>query len=444
MRKIAMIGAGGSVFPVRLIYDILSFPALQDSDLWLHDISAEGAERTLACTRDMIEIHSLPTTATATTDRRAALDKADFVICCFAVGGMDAYRSDIEIPREYGIDQPVGDTLGPGGVFRGLRHVALMREIAADMHELCPDALMIQYANPMSILCWATDLLGIKTVGLCHSVQHTSRMLAEQIAIPYEDITFDCAGVNHTSWFTTFRRGGQDLIPVIHETLIRRQLEQELPPSDSDDPWTAYTGRNERVRTELMRLTGYFHTESSHHASEYWPWFRKNPETVLHYIDKRWDHYELYGKDWLAGLEKVVVEMSRHQGLTPGEEYAAYILDSIVTGRRRVIYGNVRNGGLIPNLAEDACVELACSVDEHGVRPIRYGDLPAICAALSNVHINVQRLATQAALTGDKSLLYAAVSLDPLTGVHCTLPQVRDMVNRMLAAQSVWLPQFPG
>ncbi|MFA5786862.1 MAG: alpha-galactosidase [Actinomycetota bacterium] len=442
MVKIAIVGAGGSVFPIRLVQDILSFPALQDSDLWLHDVNLEGAERTRAATQELTEHHKLPATAHATIDRRAALDGADFVICCARVGGLEGYRADIEIPREYGIDQIGGDILAPGGIFLGLRHVPLVQAIARDMLELCPKALLIQYSNPMSILCWTANLLGIKSVGLCHSIQHTSTMLAEQLEVPFEEVTFDCAGVNHTAWFTTFRRGNQDLIPAIYETMIRRHIEQDPPPTQTDGPWEIYIGRNERVRAEIMRLTGYFHSESSHHASEYWPWFRKNPEMTRYYMDKRWDYYELYSRDWLAGLEAVIVEYSKHAGLSPSEEYGSYIIDSIVTGTPRVIYGNVKNDGLITNLPADACVEVACLVDQHGVRPVKYGDLPAVCAALNNVQVNIHRLAVEAALSGDRRLVYATLALDPLTGLHCTLPQIREMADRMFDALDPWLPQF--
>ena len=439
MPKIAIVGAGGYVFPLLLIRDILGFEALQDSTFALYDIDLPRAEVTLQGAQALIDTHSLGATVFATDERKRALDGADFVICAFQVGGLEAYRADVEIPREYGIDQTVGDTLGPGGVFRGLRSVGAFIGIAEDMHALCPDALLIQYANPMSVNCWATERLGIETVGLCHSVQHTSQMLAREIEVPYEEITYDSAGVNHTAWFTTFRRGDEDLLPKVRATMTQRHLVEFVRGPEGTD---LHGGGGEKVRTELMNLTGYFHTESSHHASEYWAWFRTSPELTDTYIRKRWDYYDICANHSPAQRNDEFIEESRANGLKPSEEYGAYIIDSITTGTRRVIYGNVPNNGLIDNLAADACVEVACLVDDNGVRPVKYGSLPLACAALNTVQINVQRLAVEGALTGDRSLVHAAVALDPLTSAMCSLPQIHEMVDRMFEAQSPWLPQF--
>ena len=273
MPKITIVGAGGYVFPLTLIRDILAFEALQDSELCLYDPNAENVAITANGARRLIDAHGLATKLEVSSQRRAALDGAGFVICTFQVGGIEAYGYDVNIPRDYGIDQPVGDTLGPGGVFRGLRSIAALKELAADMLERCPQALLIQYANPMSINCWASSALGIKTVGLCHSVQGTSKMLARELEVPYEEVTFDSAGLNHNAWFTTFRRGNEDLLPRLRQTMIARHLDEAASGLASGE---LYGGGNERVRTELMALTGYFHTESSHHASEYWAWFRKS------------------------------------------------------------------------------------------------------------------------------------------------------------------------
>jgi len=437
MPKIAIIGAGGYVFPLTLVRDILSFEALQESELSLYDpdpgrvaITADGARR-------LVEVHGLGAKVEVPVERREALDGADFVICTFQVGGIEAYGYDVDIPREFGVDQPVGDTLGPGGVFRGLRSVGALKGVAADMAQLCPSALLIQYANPMSVNCWATSELGVKTVGLCHSVQHTSKMLARELDVPYEEVTFDSAGVNHTAWFTTFRRGEEDLIPRIREVMTERHLRASNTGVLAADE--LYAGGSERVRSELMALTGYFHTESSHHASEYWAWFRKSPDLVKRYISKRWDYYEICSAHSPDHNVDEFVEKSRAEGLAPSEEYGAYIIDSAVTGTRRVIYGNVPNTGLISNLGGDCCVEVACVVDALGLRPIVYGSLPPACAALNTAQVNVQRLAVRAALESDRSLVYAAVALDPLTGAMLTLPQIRQMVDRLIEAERPWL-----
>jgi alpha-galactosidase len=436
MPKIAIVGAGGYVFPLTLIRDILCFEALQDSELSLYDPDPARVAITTEGARRLVEAHGLPTKVEVPFSRREALDGADFVICTFQVGGIEAYGYDVNIPREFGIDQPVGDTQGPGGVFRGLRSVGALKEIAADMKELCPGALLIQYANPMSINCWATSQLGIKTVGLCHSVQHTSKMLADEIGIPYDEVVFDSAGVNHTAWFTTFRRGEEDLLPRIRQVMQERHLQALAGGRASDE---LYAGGSERVRTEIMALTGYFHTESSHHASEYWAWFRKGPDLVNEYLPKRWDYYEICSAHSPDHNVDEFIEQSRAQGLAASQEYGAYIIDSITTGTRRVIYGNVPNSGLISNLPGDCCVEVACLVDDLGLRPITYGSLPPACAALNTVQVNVHRLAVQAALEADRSLVYAAVALDPLTSATLTLPNICRMVDKLFDAERPWL-----
>lgn len=439
MPKITIVGAGGYVFPLLLIRDILGFESLQSATFALFDLDLERAEHTLSGAQALIDAHGLSATAFATTERKRALDGADIVICAFQVGGIDAYRADVEIPRRYGVDQPVGDTLGPGGVFRGLRSIGALRVIAEDMKELCPKALLIQYANPMAINCWATEAMGIRTVGLCHSVQHTSRMLAGEIDVPYDEITYDSAGVNHTAWFTTFRRGDEDLLPRLRATMTQHHVVEFTRGPEGTD---LHGGGGEKVRTELMNLTGYFHTESSHHASEYWPWFRKTEADVDTYIRKRWDYYDICANHSPDQRNDEIIQESRDNGLAPSEEYGAFIIDSLVSGTPRVIYGNVPNRGTISNLADDACVEVACLVNDMGVRPVRYGELPAACAALNTVQINVQRLAVQAGLSGDRSLVHAAIALDPLSGAQLTLPKIRRMVDELFDAEAAWLPQF--
>ena len=307
------------------------------------------------------------------------------------------------------------------------------------MLELCPDAWLLNYANPMSINVWATEGLGVRMVGLCHSVQGTSEQLARELGVPYDEVTFDCAGVNHTAWFTTFRRGDEDLIPRIREVMRARHVDGSIPLLErSDDPYES----TERVRSELMLLTGYFHTESSHHASEYWAWFRKTPELTAEYLDRRWDYLDICRSADASYTNEDVIAEAREHGPTHGGEFAAPIVDSIVTGTTRVIYGNVRNGSSIENLPPDACVEVACVADRNGVRPLRFGRLPAACAALNEVQIAVQRLVVEAAITGDRDLVHAAVALDPLTSAVLTLPSIHEMSDRMLEAEARWLPQF--
>ena len=439
--RIVISGAGGWVFPLELSRDVLSFPALAGSTLVLYDIDRPAAERTRGFVERMVDDAGLATRVEVARDLRSALAGADVVITVFQVGGVDAYAHDVLIPREYGVDQTVGDTLGPGGVFRGLRTVEALREVAETMLDVCPDAWLLNYANPMSINCWATDLLGVRIVGLCHSVQGTSELLARELGVPYDELTFECAGVNHTAWFTTFRRGDEDLIPRIREVMRARHVERSIPLLErSDDAYESL----ERVRAELMQLTGYFHTESSHHASEYWAWFRKTPDTTAEYLDRRWDYLEICRSAAADTTNEDVVEEARRDGPRHGGEFAAPIVDSIVTGTPRVVYGNVRNGSSIENLPPDACVEVACVVDGNGIRPTRYGALPAACAALNDVQITVQRLVVEAAMTGDRDLVHAAVALDPLTSAVLTLPRIHEMTDRMLQAEARWLPRFAG
>ena len=447
--KITIIGAGGFVFPLRLIGDILSFPELRDSTLALMDVDLARAERTADAARDLVAHYDFPTRVTTTTNRRAALDGADFVIITFYIGDDSTARADKAIPAAYGIDQAVGDTLGPGGVIRFLRNAPVYAAIAAEIKELCPRAHVINYANPMAMNCWYLDALGIPAVGLCHSVQNTSRMLADQLDVPYEEVRFRVAGINHQAWFLEFRRGDDDLYPRLRDVLTARfggAVAATGFAADSGDHSvaqgsTAYEGAQERVRTSIMRGFGLFHTESSHHASEYLPYFRKNAELTTSFIPERWPplnrvrDVEARTRDLLAAFK---------ERLAPSSEYGSYIIHSVVTGQPRVIYGNVPNRGLIPNLPDGCCVEVPCLVDAGGVQPTAVGPLPPQCAAVNRTNVNVQELAVAAALTGDREHIYHAVMLDPLTSAVLTLEQIRAMVDELIAAEADWLPAFAG
>ncbi len=450
MATIAVVGAGGYVFPLRLIGDLLSFPELREGTLALLDVDAGRLERTAAAARALVAHHRFPTRIEVTTDRRRALAGTDVVVVTFQVGGLEAYRRDVEIPRRYGLDQTVGDTLGPGGVFRFLRSAPAYAEIARDMRELCLGALLINYANTMAMSCWYLDRLGVTTVGLCHSVQGTSRMLARQLGVPYEEVDFLCAGINHQAWFLRFRRGGEDLYPRLREAMAHRHLgsgdgdglvadrgdHSGVDRGDSD-----YEGGAERVRTEIMDAFGYFHTESSHHASEYLPYFRKNPALVEEFIAHRWDYYEVCAAHDDGGHTGELLAKLKAE-LAPSVEYGARIVQAIETGRPEVVYGNVANRGLIPNLPAGCCVEVPCLVDGNGVQPTAVGPLPPQCAAVNRTNFNVQELAVAAALEENIEHVYQAVMLDPLTGALLTLGQIRSMVDELLAAEAEWLPAF--
>jgi alpha-galactosidase len=373
---------------------------------------------------------------------------ADYVIVTFQVGGLEAYAKDVEIPRKYGIDQTVGDTLGPGGVMRFLRCAQVFRGIAADMSELCPDALLINYANPMAMNCWYLSELGINTVGLCHSVQNTTYMLAKHLGLPYQKIHYKSAGINHQAWILEFRYQGRDLLPELRQVMRREHLERttlrEMARDHGDHSehkreWTVYEGGQEQVRTAIMDTFGYFNTESSHHASEYLPYFRKSAADTHRYIPERWDYFQICSSH---PEENEGVLSALKAELKPSLEYGAQIIAAIDTNQPTVIYGNVPNTGLIPNLPQGCSVEVACVVDANGIQPIHFGNLPPQCAAVNRTNINVQELAVSAALTGKIEHIYHAIALDPLTSALLTLEQIKAMTTELLEAERQWLPQF--
>ncbi len=446
MPKIVLIGAGSVVFAQKLIIDLVTFPSLRNSTIALVDIDEERLELITKLTERLKEQEHLPLSIEATTERRKVLRGADYVINMIQVGGLDAYRLDVEIPRKYGVDQTVGDTLGPGGIFRALRTVPILLEICRDIEELCPDALLINYTNPMAILCWAVNKsTRVRNVGLCHSVQGTARTLAEYIGVKVEDrmryeseeyeffykpmpadIDYWVAGINHQAWFLEFRCKGEDAYPLLWKAM--------------EDP-NIYS--RDVVRFEIMRHFGYFVTESSHHMSEYVPYFRKNPELVAKYIPKRWDYYEICRAGLAPYLEKIQRQI---RGEEPIEirrslEYGAYIINAMETGEVTRINGNVANTGLITNLPYGCCVEVPCFVDRLGIHPCFVGDLPPQLAAINRTNINVQELAVEGILQQRKEYIYEAVALDPLTSAILTLDEIRSMVDEMFEAEKEYLPE---
>ena len=439
MPKITIVGAGAYVFPLTEARDVLSFPALQDSTICMYDINAERNNRNARGVKKLIEGYDLPAKLQVTTDREEAVKDADFFIGSFQVGGIEAYGHDVNIPRKYGIDQCVGDTFGPGGIFRGLRSIEALKVLAEDIRRFCPEALFIQYANPMAINSTGTSRLGVKNIGLCHSVQGTSHQLAREMGLPYEDCSFVVGGLNHQAWFVDFRYKGKDVMPLLRKVMVEKHLTGKDLGEESDE---LHAGGGERVRTEIMRLTGYFHTESSPHASEYMPYFRKNPEMVLDYLPNRWDYYEICKNHDEEDRVAKFIEQVGERELTPSHEYGAFIIDSMTTGTLRLVHGSIPNEGSITNLPKDVSVEVPVFVDSQGLRPQVIGDLPPACAAVSMTTVNQVQLAVEAALTGDRDLVYAAVAMDPLTGALLTLPQIRSMVDEMLEIQKQWLPAF--
>ncbi len=442
MSKITFIGAGSIVFTRNLCSDILLTPALQDSTIALMDIDPVRLERSRQLVQALIDRRGLKARVEATTDRRAAVKGAQFVITTFQQGGLDAYALDIDIPRKYGVEQCVGDTLGPGGVFRGLRTIPVLLDLCDEMDELAPDALLLNYVNPMAINCWAVaDGTGRPHVGLCHSVQGTSQMIARWIDVPYDEVSFLCAGINHQAFFLDFRRGTQDLFPLIREAIERETVIGEEP-----------------VRTDLMKYFGYFVTESSGHASEYAPYFRKSDRMIANDLvprfknpEDQWFDFARTGGYLRNCLNRVGAVDEEFRQLIEGDtdlpterthEYGSYIIEAVETNRPIRMNGNVPNNGLISNLPQGCCVEVPCLVDAQGVQGVYVGDLPTQLAALNRTNINVQELTVEAALLGDKDAVHYAIMMDPLTSAVCTLPQIHALVDELFAAQTEWLPQF--
>jgi len=441
--KITIIGAGSVVFTRNLTSDILLTPALQDCTICLMDINAERLELARALVQKLVDSRGLSATVEATLDRREALDGATHVITTIQVGGLEPYESDINIPLKYGVSQCVGDTLGPGGVFRGLRTIPVLLDVCRDMDELCADeTILINYSNPMAINSWAVaEGSGRPYVGLCHSVQGTSEMLARFIGAPYEDVRFTVAGINHQAWFLEFKWNGEDAYPVLREAIGTSELQGEEP-----------------TRIELCQQFGYFVTESSGHASEYSPYFRKSPQMVADELIPRFKspkdewfdnggtggYYNNCVRRLSTYLEDVQQQLDGTKPLpdTRSHEYGAAIIEATVTNQPTVIYGNVPNTGLITNLPQGCSVEVPCVVDGNGIRPCHIGELPPVLAALNRTNINVQDLTVRGSLAGDKEMIVHAIMLDPLTSAVCTLPQIRSMVGELFEAQKQWLPQF--
>jgi len=374
----------------------------------------------------------------STLDRQEALKDADYVIVTLEVGGLDAYLSDIQIPDKYGINQNVGDTIGPGGVFRAMRTVPVMVEICKDMEKLCPDAYLLNYTNPMAINCWAMNKVSkIKKVGLCHSVQGTAKQLASYMQIPYEELSYWVAGINHMAWFLELKWKGEDAYPILRKVAKDKNLWDRVIGGYKK------FGMKDIVRFKIMEHFGYFVTESSYHLSEYVPYFRKTKEQMeeLGVFYRWWLDYKKAPdvhikeiKNYIAGKKEIKIEKS--------DEYAPQIIYSLHTGEPCRINANVENQGLITNLPQGSCVEVPCLVDKSGIHPCYVGDLPSQCAALNRTNINVQELAVQAALTGDKDALLEAVTLDPLTSSILTLDEIKKMVDEMLEAEAKYLLQF--
>ena len=435
MPKITFIGAGSTVFAQNLMGDILSYPELAGSTISLHDIDEERLRTSEIVARKVAETLDANPVIEATTDRRQALDGADYAISMIQVAGYKPGTVvDFEVPKQYGLRQTIADTLGIGGIMRGLRTIPVLLDMCRDMEELCPDVTFLQYVNPMVMNCMAIDrATSINTVGLCHSVQGTAEQIAADIGVPIEEINFVCAGINHMAFYLRFERsmGGEveDLYPR-----IRQVLDEGRVPD-----WN-------RVRYELFKRVGYFVTESSEHFAEYVPWFikRDRPDLVEKF-NIPLDEYIRRCEVQIAGWERMRADMESPDTKIPvqrSHEYGSGLIHSMETGELRVINGNVPNRGLIDNLPEDCCVEVPCLVDKNGVQPVAIGTLPPHLAALMQTNINVQELTVQAALTGKREAIYHAAMLDPHAAAELDLDQIWNLVDDLIEAHGDWLPEY--
>lgn len=429
MARIVFVGAGSTVFTRNLLGDLLSYEELAASDVVLFDIDAERLTTSELVARRLADALDAPAKITATTDRRAALDGADHAINMIQVGGYEPCTvTDFEVPKRFGLRQTIADTLGIGGIMRGLRTVPVLLSMAADMAELCPDVWCLNYTNPMAINCWALHrATQIKTVGLCHSVQGTAWELAQDLGVPYREIDYLAAGINHMAFYLRFERDGVDLYPQLRAI--------------ADDP--ARVPATNRVRYEILRRFGYFVTESSEHFAEYVPWFvkRDRPDLVERF-NVPLDEYPRRCVAQIAGWEAERERLERDDNLVVQRsgEYGARIIHSIETGTPRVVYGNVANDGLIDDLPGGCTVEVPCLVDANGVQPTRVGALPPQLAALMRTNVNVQELTVEAALSGRREHVYHAAMLDPHTAAELDLDQIHALVDALLEAHADWIP----
>jgi alpha-galactosidase len=440
--KITLIGAGSTIFMKNIVGDLLHYPALCDADIALVDIDPTRLEESRTVAEKMVASMASGAEITTFSDQRAALDGADFVIVAFQIGG---YRpctvTDFEIPKKYGLRQTIGDTLGVGGIMRGLRTVPHLWSICQDMLAMCPEALMLQYVNPMAINTWAIAARypAIKQVGLCHSVQGTAIELARDLDIPIESLRYRAAGINHMTFYLELEErldngAYRDLYPALKagyraKTLPKDNLENPRCPN--------------HVRYEVMTRLGYFATESSEHFAEYVPWFikRDRPDLIERFHIPL-DEYPRRCREQISNWRSQAAEIKRAEKITveKSAEYAAGIMNAITTGEPTVIYGNIANDGYIAQLPRGAAVEVPCLVDENGVQPTMVTDIPPQLIALMRTNVNVQELTVLALLKKDRSHIYHAAMLDPHTAAELDLDEIHGLVDELIAAHADWLP----
>ena len=430
MPKITFMGAGSTVFAKSVLGDCMLSEVLKDSEIALYDIDLVRLKDSENMLGNINKNHGEHARITAYTDRKEALRGANYVVNAIQVGGYEPCTvTDFEIPRKYGLRQTIADTLGIGGIFRGLRTIPVMLDFAKDMEEVCPDAWFLNYTNPMAIITGAMQKgTGIKTVGLCHSVQVCVKSLLEPLGMDPAGVQWKIAGINHMAWLLEVTRNGMDLYPEIKEKALKRE-----------------TPHNDMVRYEIMKSFGYYVTESSEHNAEYMPYFIKSkyPE-LIEELNIPLDEYPRRCVNqinkWIQTREDIVNNAQlKHER---SKEYASYIIEAMETNTPYKIGGNVINNGLITNLPKDACVEVPCLVDKSGVSPCFVGALPPQLAALNMTNINVQQLTIEAALTGKKEYIYYAAMLDPHTSSELPIDKIKAMCDELIETHGNWLPKY--
>ncbi|MCK9223153.1 MAG: alpha-galactosidase [Limnochordia bacterium] len=434
MKKIAFIGAGSLGFSRRLMIDILSFPALQDCMFSLMDIDEFRLGYVERIAKRIIDEGGYPAKFEVTTDRKKAIEGADYVIIMILANGFEAIKPEIEIPLKYGVDQCIGDTTGPGGIFRGLRTIPMILDICRDVEKYAPNAFVLNYTNPMSILCTAMNkATSVRNVGLCHSVQGTAALIANWVGIPYDEFDYLVAGINHQAWFLKAEHNGKSVYPTLREKIA----DEEIYNSDT-------------TRFEMFKHLDYFVTESSGHNSEYNPWFRKRPDLLQKYTPGgSWNGgtgfiLQLYGKDredFAQDLERMASGEDKIN-FNRSNEYGSQIINAMETDAPFRFNGNVANNGFISNLPTGSCVEVPCYADSHGLSPMVVGALPSQLVILNQIHVAMADMTVEASLTGNKRLVFQAIAHDPLTSAVLSLQEIEDMVDELFASQSKWLPQF--
>ncbi len=431
--KIVFLGAGSGFFH-RLFADVLNIPGAESGEMVLVDVDTERLELAEQVGKMLVEKMSRGWTVTATTDRRSVLAGTHYIINCIEVSGVHCVRSDNDIPAKYGVDQCIGDTIGPGGLFKALRTVPVFLEVLRDIEQLCPDAWVLNYTNPMSIMCLAAARASrAKVVGLCHSVQGTSRALARHADVPYHQMRWRCGGINHLAWFTELTHNGQDLYPVLCDKVRNGGEIYEQDP----------------VRFDMMLHFGYFVTESSGHFSEYLPYYRKRPQLVKKYCRDGYVGGSGFYADgwpkWRANTDARLRKMVAGQDEIPTDrtwEYASYIIEAMETNAPFVIYGTMPNAGLIDNLPADGVVEVPCLVGRNGIQPTQFGPLPPQCAAICDWNMRMFDLAATACIEKSREAAAHALMLDPLTAAVCCPAEIKQMTEELFEAEKEFLPGF--